>query len=149
MPFETPLPAGFFDVVNLSGLTAAEIYEPGVKPTTVLRRDKPWYIHVEWDTEGLLTPMIGGKWDFHAYLESMGPGSEVKLTDPDPKEHEIDLVPGDGTRHYHFNLDVPANSVLVDGPYKLVVTVTYINMIGKPGPLAGYWEGPILQFHTY
>lgn len=147
MSFETPLPPGFFDVVGLSGLTANEIFEPGVKPTTVLRRDKPWYIHVEWDTEGLLTPMIGGKWDFHAYLESMGPGPEVKLTDP--ADHEIELHPDNSPVHYHHNLDVAANTVTEDGPYKLVVTVTYINMIGKPGPLAGYWEGPILQFHTY
>lgn len=145
MPFETPLPPGFFDV-SMSAITAAEIHEPGVLPSTVLRKDQPWSINVEWDTAGLLTGWIAGNWHLHVYLESMGPGDEVEITDPN--EHLIPLVPGPSPCHYHFHPDVPLNAIKEDGAYKLVVTVTYINAAGHPAPMAGYWEGPIIQFYT-
>lgn len=31
-------------------------------------------------------------------------------------------------------------------PYKLVVTITYLTACGKLGPIAGFVEGPMVQF---
>ncbi len=141
MPFETPLPAGFFDV-TMTGPTVHE--SGGAPPTTIIRTNQPWHVHVEWDTTGMLTGMITGNWDLHLYLESVGSGPEVDLTDPN--EHIIPLSPGPSPRHYHFHPDVAAGAVPA-GPYRLALTLTYTDATGTPGPMAGYWEGPIIQFY--
>lgn len=155
MPFEIPASlAGLFDV-TMSDLTAASIVEPGARPSTIIRTDHEWYVNLEWDTSGPLTGWIGGTWHLHLYLESMGPGDEVELFDEKeppadpgyPKEHDIPLTPGPSPRHYHLHPDIKKNAVK-PGAYKLVATVTYTDLAGNPGEMAGYWEGPIVQFIT-
>lgn len=142
MPFETPLPTGFFDVITV-GPTVHE--SGGAPPTTIMRTDQAWHAHVEWDTSGLLTGWIAGKWDLHLYLESVGPGPEIELTDPN--EHEIPLKPGPSPIHYHYHPDVKAG-VVPPGAYQLVLTLTYKDAAGNPGQMAGWWQGPIIQFFT-
>ncbi len=147
MPFETPLAEGEFDVVGLSAY--AVVHKEGTEtnvPTTIIRTDQKWHIHIEWDTVGSATGMVTGKWHIHAYLESVGPGPEEMLFDPN--EHIIELTPKTPpeTVHYHLHPDIPAG-IVPAGPYKLVVAVTYLDAAGNPGEMAGYWEGPILQFY--
>ena len=148
MPFETPLAAGEFDVVNLSAFAVVHEEGPGPHPpTTIIRTDQPWHIHIQCDTVGSATGMITGNWHLHAYLESIGPGPERSLFDPD--EHIIPLTPKTppATVHYHKHPDIRAG-VVPAGPYKLIVAVTYIDADGNPGEMAGYWEGPIIQFYN-
>ncbi len=141
MPFETPLPAGFFDV---SEITATVRESGGAPPTTILRTDQSWDVLVQWKTSGPITGWVAGKWDLHLYLESMGPGDEVEITDPN--EHEVPLMPGPSPVLYEYHPDVKAG-IVVPGAYKLVFTVRYIEASGNPGQMAGYWEGPIIQFY--
>lgn len=54
------------------------------------------------------------------------------------------------TVYYRYNVDVPPGTVTADHcsiPYKLVTTLTYLEVCGTPGPIAGYVEGPIIQFY--
>ena len=141
MPFETPLPPGFFDV---SDITATVREYQGIPPTTIIRTDQPWDVLVKWTTSGVLTGWIAGKWDLHLYLESMGPGDDYELTDPN--EHEMPLTPGVSPISYEYHPDVKGG-VVSPGQYSLVFTVRYINASGKPDQMAGHWIGPILQFY--
>ena len=138
--FEVSLPAP-----NLSGEIYAEVYEEGgVKPTTIIRTDQEWGVKVHWDFKGYLTPFICGEWCVHLCLESIGPGPELKLDHP-----HIPLNPC-GNGEYYADFEVEPGIVTGEDcstPYKLVVTVTYLNACDKPGPIAGFVEGPILQFY--
>jgi hypothetical protein len=142
--FEVSLPTP----ATLTGEIYAEVYEvAGAKPTTIIRTDQEWGVKIHWDLKGPLQPYICGEWCLHLFLESMGPGPELKL-EPYPYM-KVPLDPcGDG--EYNFDFRVPVGTV--DGrhcsnPYKLVVAVSYITPCGKPGPIAGFVEGAILQFY--
>jgi len=114
---------------------------------TVIRADKPWFIHLAWQVEGLGVDVMAGEWHINAYLESMGPGPEFKLWGT---PHIIPLKLGQTNYVGHFH--IPANAVPVDAmestPYKLVVTVVYRKPNNVPGPMAGFYELPVMQFYT-
>lgn len=132
---------------NLGGNISAEIREiGGTDPTTIIRFDQDWVVNVEWALTGALKSMICGTWCVNVNLESIGPGEELEL--PAPELH-IPLNPcGDGK--YKADVLIRAGTIKADHcstPYKLVATVTYVNTCNRPGPMAGFVEGPILQFY--
>jgi hypothetical protein len=145
--FETPLGP---DNPHLSGrITSVVVAEEGqkaVEPTHVIRIDSDWSVLVAWEFIGHLTKLISGHWCLTVLLESMGPGPELKLP---AYAQEIPLDPcGDG--QYEFRVNVEDHTVPTEAcstPYKLVVAITYFNQCGKPGPIAGFYEGPIVQFY--
>ncbi len=137
-----PIPNGIFDV-DMTEITSAQIQETGLAPSTVLHVGLAFRIHVVWNVSGQAWAWINGQWDLHAYLELMGPGPELMLTDPN--DHVIPFR-FDGLPYDRW-IDVGQNVVNDAGAYKLVVTLTYINNAGQPDQMAGYWEGPILQFY--
>lgn len=141
--FETPVSAP-----ALYGTLDAAIHEHGgVQPTRIIQTDTPWSVHINWSLKGDMAPMICGKWHVHVRLESMGPGGETSLFDPDC---QLDLNPG-GNGDYSCHFDVPANRVKAahDGtPYRVLVTLTYRNAVGKPGPMAAYYDAGIVQFYN-
>jgi len=139
--FEVALPE-----LYLGGEIYAEVYEVGgASPTAIIRTDQEWGVKMHWDLKGSLTEYICGEWCVHLFLESMGPGPELKLD----ARREIPLNPcGDGEYYYDFRV----KPGVVTGkhcstPYKVVVTVTYLTACHKPGPIAGFVEGPIVQFY--
>jgi hypothetical protein len=146
--FETPFrQKGLFD-----GVIDATVHEHGgFPPTTIIRSDQVWGVHVRWATSGTLVRMICGKWCLQVHLESIGPGPELRLP---RKPVHIPLDPCGKhkypyTVHYKYHLDIPAGTITPAHcgiPYKLVTSLTYIDYCGKPGPIAGYVEGPIMQF---
>lgn len=145
--FETPLGP---DNPHLAGrITSVIVKEKGdkaVEPNHIIRYDSDWSVHVKWELTGHLTKLISGKWCLSVLLESMGPGPELKL--PNPAQY-FDLNPcGDGQYEYwiHFE-DGTVPVAACSTPYKLVVAITYYNECGKPGPIAGFYEGPIVQFY--
>ena len=81
----------------------------------------------------------------HCYLERIGPGADLDLVDP--ADHIIPLTPGTSPVNYFVHFDVPAGAVAA-GLYQLVVSMTYLEPTGAPGPMAGFVEGPMLQFYT-
>ncbi len=117
----------------------------GVDPTSIIRVDEDWKVHVNWILKGHLTEFVCGQFCISVYLESMGPGPELKVS-----ELHIDLDPEPGDNEYAVWLTVPAGTISADDcstPYKLVTTVTYLTPKSRPGPMAGFVEGPILQFY--
>jgi hypothetical protein len=146
MPIETPfsVPGAF-----AATITATVQDQNGVSPATIIRTNQAWAVQVNWQTTGLATGMISGTWHLHAYLESLGPGDDLNLIDPN--DLNIPLTPGSSPVNYSARLDVPANTVVAPHSgtlYKLVVTLTYVEPGGNPGPMAGFVEGPVLQFYN-
>ena len=149
MPFETPLAAGEFDVVTSPLLRLVHEEGPGPHPpTTIIRTDQPWHDpysmgycwqchrHDHWQ---LASPCLSGN------PSVLGHDLDFLTTN----EHIIPLTPKTppATVHYHKHPDIRAG-VVPAGPYKLIVAVTYIDADGNPGEMAGYWEGPIIQFYN-
>jgi hypothetical protein len=154
MPFETPFPPAVF-----SGTINATVHEhtgagdPPSPPITIIRSNNPWAVNVNWQTSGIANGMITGDWHLHVYLESIGPGDDLDLIDPAPGDHIKPLVPGVLSNYFvHFDVrsmqDLGVAIPLAGRLYKLVVSLTYLEPTGSPGPMAAFVEGPTLQFYN-
>jgi hypothetical protein len=134
---------------------ASRVREPGAlfaaEPQTIIRVGSPWQVEADWEVVGPLgwlfgPPWIPGNYRIEAYLESIGTAAEHNLG--------AVLVPMAGLGPHGgpaFPIAVPGagpGSVATPGPYKLVVTLTAENAAGFRFPMAGYMEGPILQFYA-
>lgn len=144
---------GYFEVSGdptlLGGSIKADVYEVGgAAPTNIIRIDQDWRVSIDWELNGSLKSMICGTWCLHLHLESIGRGSELDLPDP-AGEIEVPLDPC-GYGKYHYDFVVRAGTVKPEHcstPFKLVTTVVYKNACDRPGPMAGFVEGGILQFY--
>lgn len=143
MPIEVPTFDLTADFLNVT------VYEPGEPPSNILEAGRPWYVHIEWEMKGKNFELIAGTWHLHVNLESIGPGPELSLYDYIPPT-AITIPSADG--YYHVDFDVPA-SVITNAhvPHqsllmKMVVALTFYNSNGEPDDIAGFYEGPILQF---
>lgn len=117
-----------------------EVTEP-VAPTTIIRTDQDWYVHLKWKLTGSLVGMIGGDWHIQTFLESIGLGFEGELNAPG------DTVPvNPGSPEYEHEFHVKAGAVPA-GTYKLSTTILYTRPDGVPGPLAGSLDVPLVQFY--
>jgi hypothetical protein len=149
----------------LTGTIGAKVYELDEPPSRIIDINDPWVVEVDWTLTGRAQRFICGSCGVDVYMESIGPGPELEL--PDKPFENIPLNPiGDG--HYHARFDVPAGFIKThvekwweeqleggglkrdretDIVYKMVCTVTYKDLGGQPGPIAGFVEMPMLQFY--
>ncbi len=130
--------------LNVTSFTATVAEQGGMAPSTVLRTNQAWELRVHWTVTGDSAPFVRGTWRAEGYLESMGAGPEFEI----PQQETPMAGPGD----YTIILSVPAGQVtLAPGeqstPFKLVTTLTARDLGGFCWPMAGYVEGPILQFY--
>ncbi|HEX5688419.1 MAG TPA: hypothetical protein VFX76_00355 [Roseiflexaceae bacterium] len=139
--------------LGVSKLTATvfEVANPPSVPadleTKVIRTDQAWGARIQFETTGAATSWLTGTWHVGLYLESIGPGPELELG-----IQHVPLTPG-ANPAYDVTLNVPAGAVgpVPDHqtrPFKLVTCVSYMMPDDTPGPMAGYIEGPILQFYN-
>lgn len=145
------MPTGEFEVefpsTLLSGTISADVHEVNEPPSHIIDINDPWIVDIDWTLSGSVLPMVNGTWCIDGYMESMGPGTDFELPNEPP---DIPLNPSNGV--YHAQFQVPAGTVPpfpgeTDAVYKLVVTVTYRNTLGVPGPIAGFVEIPMLHFY--
>lgn len=112
----------------------------------VIRADQDWKVRVHWELSGALVPCICGYWCLSLFMESIGPGAELKLPE---REIEIPLDPC-GNGEYWYDIEIPAHTIKDEHcsiPYKPVVALTYLDNCKHPGPMAGFCELPVLQFY--
>ena len=123
---------------------SAEVYEETTprSPTTIIRRDQAWKVQFDWRSFGSLNHMIAGNWYLRIYLEQMGLG-EFNLPNASAT---VAIVSNLNSSNYNRDILVPANTVPA-GLYKLVASVTCKGPLGHPGPVAGFAEGPLVQFY--
>lgn len=128
----------------LNGSLTATIIDPDGSPNLVLERTRSFSIKVDWTIQGIIAPGLGGDWQLRAFVESIGPGPEMAIG---TANLPLSSVPPAPTRNYTTTMNVPANSVPQDGTYKLTMVLTHTNM-GIPDHMAGFVEGPVIQFYT-
>jgi len=146
---------GEFEVEGIAGLTgtiAVGVHEAGEPEARIFDVRDQLLIDVDWSLTGPLQRMVCGTFGIDVYMESIGKGREFELADVD----NIQVQPT-GSGQYHQTITVPAGTIKThvekDGDvetdivYKMVVTVTYRDPGGRPGPIAGFCELPMFQFY--
>lgn len=115
----------------------------------VIDTDTPFDIEVKWHVSGLIAPALNGCfWKIEVYAESIGPKPEVLLaSDPNvPCNSRIGRT--DFVKRFNNINPVDLNGNKLEGPYKLTLVITSHNSAGDPLHLAGFIDGPLVQFYT-
>lgn len=123
----------------------AEAREPGEPPTRIFDIHDDVEVTVDWSLPMPYARMFCGTFDCDLFLESQGKGREFRIEGPN---QSLDPT----TNAYHAVIKIPRDTIQpVQGetniPYKLTVTVTYKDATGRPGPIAGFVELPMVQFY--
>jgi len=130
----------------LSGTIGADAHEPGEPATRIFDVNDLVNVDCNWSLTGSLARMIGGTWQCDLYLESMGGGREFEL-----EGCTVPLAPsGPGT--YACTIPIPPGTITfapgeTDIVYQLVVSLTYKDTNGRPGPIVGFVELPMVQWY--
>lgn len=131
----------------LQGCLKATILEGPNDTVTnrIIYSHQNWKVRVEWELTGALVPCFGGYWCLELFMESIGPGKELKLPH---EEIRIPLNPcGDGK--YSYDMEIPAGTIKAEHcsiPYKPVLDLTYIDLCERKGPMGGFFELPTVKF---
>ncbi len=131
----------------LTGTIGIDAHEPGEAPTRIFGINDLVEVDCEWTLSGSMASMICGTWQCDLYLESMGGGKEFEI-----EGCTIPLDPvGSGT--YSCTIQIPPGTIKPDPdetkiPYKMVVSLTYKDPRGRPGPIAGFVSLPLIEFYT-
>jgi hypothetical protein len=145
----------------LAGGIYADVYEVEFPdtPTSIIRSDQNWGVKIKWYLEGTLVPFVCGYWCINLYFESMGspkgPDHNEDEFDLRAPDHKFKLDPclkpdKDGHVWYYYDFKVPPGTIKpghCGRPYKVVAAVTYETICDQPGPMAGFVEGPMIQFY--
>lgn len=138
---------------SISG-TCQVLENGGVRPTNLIKTTSSWFARIRLRTEGLsANGAVGGSWQLRLHLEGIGL-SAPELDLPALAPVQIPLRPAavsaiDYGSPTDAAMDVTtAAGVVPAGTYKLVATATYVDLAGAPGPIAGFCEGPVLQFYV-
>ena len=123
----------------------AEAREPGEPPTRIFDIHDTVEVAVEWSLPLPLARMICGTFDCDLFLESQGRGEEFEIEGPVVKLDHAKTT-------YNAVITIPADRIHpapgeTDIPYKLTVTVIYKDELGRPGPIAGFVELPMVEFY--
>jgi hypothetical protein len=130
----------------LTGSIGAEASEPGEPATRIFDINDLVEVACEWTLTGSMARCVCGEWQCDLYLESMGKGHEFEI-----EGCTIPLDPaGSGT--YDCVIPIQPGTIHpaqdeTDILYKLVVSLTYKDPGGRPGPIAGFVELPLVQFY--
>jgi len=131
---------------NVTG--TCQVFEKGAfDPTTLIKTNQDWFVRIRLRTEGIMNGTTAGSFLLRLHLEGLGlAASELDLP---AVAVSVDLTPDSPPQDYLKDIEVKAGDVPV-GAYKLVTTVNVIGPAPKKAPaaIAGYCEGPILQFYA-
>jgi hypothetical protein len=130
----------------LTGTIGADAHEPGESPTIIFDINDLVEVDCEWTLTGSMARMICGTWQCDLSLESIGPGDEITI-----KGCTVPLDPG-GSGTYSCKIKIPPGTIKPVPPetnivYKMVVSATYKDPKGRPGPIIGFVELPTVTFY--
>ena len=125
---------------------SANASEPGEPPTRIFDVQDLVMVHVEWSIPLNFNRMICGTWECDLYLESQGEGKEFEI------EGKPLAVDQGGNGQYQLDIPIPAGTIKpapgeTDIVYKVTASVTLKNTVGKPLPIAGFTELPMVQWY--
>jgi hypothetical protein len=138
-------------------ITVANVFEELPElVTNVIQTTQSWGVQLEWVMTGLEARRGHGHWNMRVFLESMGEGPEYDLPGAGPitilnSEGTWDAAAGERTFANvpgKLPLDIdPAVDPVAPGTYRLTATILYYDDADVPLPVAGFFEGPILEFY--
>ena len=119
--------------------------EPGEPPTRIFDIHDDVVVTVDWSLPLPLARMICGTFTVNLFLESQGKGREFDIDGPPQTLDPTKTA-------YHAEILIPHDTIVpsageTDIPYKLTVTVNYRDQLGRPGPIAGFVELPLVQYY--
>ncbi len=134
------------------GLTAgdiqATIFDSGGLETSVIKLGDAWHVDLAWQITGTvdLNDQFGN-WVVKAYLERFGPGPDLILgtfTPASPVAFTGGTLVGPNTLRYTVQIE-PSPAVVDEGVYLLAVSVRF-HEPNSPTGLAGFVQGPMIEF---
>ena len=119
--------------------------ETGEPPTRIFDIHDDVVVTVDWSLPLPLARMICGTFEVNLFLESQGRGREFDIDGPTQTLDPTKTA-------YHAEILIPHDTIVPapgesDIPYKLTVTVNYHDQLGRPGPIAGFVELPLVQYY--
>jgi hypothetical protein len=138
--FEEVLPAfningqvGLFEGPSLQGWPAAP------QNQDFIQTDQPWVVCTQFQTTGLLCPLLtGNHWKFCLLLEKMG-GGEINLNPCVQMQYQ----PGNA----FACIPVQAGQV-PEGTYRIIATLRLYSPNNNPGPVAAFVDLGLVQFYN-
>jgi hypothetical protein len=131
---------------NVTG--TCQVFEQGVvDPTTLIKTNENWFVRIRLQTEGLLNGSVSGAFRLRLRLEGLG--AVAPELDLPAADEIVALTPQAAPANYLKDININAGDVPA-GIYKLVTTAIVEGPAPNnvPQPIAGYCEGPILQFYN-
>jgi hypothetical protein len=140
-------------VAGQMSILVVDPFDPAT-PNNVIETADPWQINVDWEISGPTAGLMGGTWFVTAYLDDRDGEATFSGRVADTIEVKVNTAPSAPLpRKYSTVISVPAGKV-TPGLYDLTVAILYENT-GAPGtdkgikhPVAGFSDGPILEFYT-
>jgi hypothetical protein len=111
-------------------------------PNRVLELGQPWEVTGEWRVWGLDATAIGGTWELKVFLESMGAGFEGQVGSA-----TVTVLPA-ADQTYKQLISITGANPPDPALYKLVILIQHVNTLGKKTRMAGFAEGPYLEFYN-
>jgi hypothetical protein len=131
------------DTSIIDASVTGEVIDTDGDPSLVLDVNFPFTFQLDWTLKGSLPPLINGFFHVDAYAESMGPGPEIQLGSYDGPV-SIPSTP----YVLRTSISVPASTITsLRGAYKLTAVLTHRNAMNIPTQMAGFYEGPMVQFY--
>ncbi len=133
----------------MTGTLTATVLDPnGVPPGNIIRTSDNWNVKVQWTLKGTGAAFVtkDERWLLRIFVESIGPGPEALV----PPGVTVNAKGGmDQAYDYMFTFPPNADMARPDysGVYKLIVVLTLTDDDGHPLPIAGFFEGPVIQFY--
>ena len=132
----------------LNGSINVSTSEDGISPTDIVFPGETFNVYVNWELHGSLEHIICGKWCVCLDFECVGAGPEYdvdeicKYIEFDCHQHGVF-----GTKFEVRVGDIPDTSKdRCSIVCRLFVTVSLVDNCGKPARVAGFCEGPLVQF---
>jgi hypothetical protein len=142
-------------------ITAFAYQDPDSDANTVLEIDRAWTLEVKWRVVGAgAHHLAGGPWHLMIKIESIGEGDEKTMINLTKPGTEYDTGSDPSNLFYTQKITIPARNPHGDpwmkgcvnqpGVYRLLVVLTHSDGVFKvPDRVAGFLEGPLLQFYHF
>jgi hypothetical protein len=110
--------------VAYKGQADAQVFElaspDNPVPSHHIRTTQAWGVAVKWEVEGAFVPFLVDQFHVYAFIESIGPGPELKLG---PLVVNTMSVPLQAGNKRSYSASVPIAPGMAPGVYKLVIMV--------------------------
>lgn len=122
------------------------IVDPTCPPSNIIPSCTDFSVVVKFDITGTVVPLMAGNFKVTVGFESIGPGNEASYSVSVPVTSGPYNAGPPPHRDYAVNVPIPnSNKTLDVGTYLVIAYVTYTDVNGNPGPIAGMSDEKFLE----